>query len=264
MNQTQQDHVNAINETSGNMKRGFFIIAEHMAAIKEGWDGKQSEADKFITEHTGYKKSAISGFMRAHRTMLNLTEQGNSTPCGNFILPNTEGQMRPLTRLDLLKNAELQWSVWSKAVELSGGNQPSSKVIAEARILVDADWAEFKRMDAENKRMEAEIKDHKDATQKVVLEKVLAENARLKAEIETLKSSSKAELLKQLHQAQRELNTWKLLGKGGSSAPSLSDEDKATFKRMANHYAKTVHPDHGGSHDEMIRVNALKTAFAKA
>lgn len=60
-------------------------------------------------------------FMRASRTAAAIAESSE-------VQPRSEGQLRPLTRLE----AEQQPQAWARAVELAGGDQPTGAEVAQA------------------------------------------------------------------------------------------------------------------------------------
>ncbi|MEH2324943.1 MAG: hypothetical protein V7K32_15535 [Nostoc sp.] len=55
------------------------------------------------------------------------TENGEMCPIGTQILPTTERQVRPITKLE----PQQQWEVWQTAVEEAGGKVPSARVVGD-------------------------------------------------------------------------------------------------------------------------------------
>ncbi|WP_442945041.1 hypothetical protein [Nostoc sp.] len=55
------------------------------------------------------------------------TENEEMCPIGTQILPTSERQVRPITKLE----SQQQWEVWQRAVEEAGGKVPSARVVGD-------------------------------------------------------------------------------------------------------------------------------------
>jgi hypothetical protein len=83
--------------------------------------------EEYCKDRFGFGRSRSYRLIDAVTVVENLADNSEMLPIGQQILPTTERQVRPLTKLE----PEQQREAWSKAVESAGGKVPSGRIVKD-------------------------------------------------------------------------------------------------------------------------------------
>ena len=83
--------------------------------------------EDYVKDRFGFGRSRSCRLIDAVTVVDNLTDSSKMLPIGQQILPTSERQVRPLTKLE----PEQQREAWAKALESSGGKVPSSRIVKD-------------------------------------------------------------------------------------------------------------------------------------
>ncbi|BBO80223.1 hypothetical protein DSCO28_07890 [Desulfosarcina ovata subsp. sediminis] len=127
-NQTIDERIDHINTLTTAVKESFFEIAHQMKVIKDECGLKQKDYLALMDERTGYKKTSVYQFLRAHETRGNLIDF-----CSHVrTFPEEEGVIRPLATKSLNQDPELQAEIWEAVVASAGDNEITAKMVKDA------------------------------------------------------------------------------------------------------------------------------------
>ncbi|MEH2310712.1 MAG: hypothetical protein V7K35_04610 [Nostoc sp.] len=118
------------------MERAFFEAVKALAELRDRrlYRSSHRTFEDYCRERFGHSRQKSNYLIAAADVYENLTTiccqnlpPEDLTTNGSQILPTSEGQVRPITKLE----PQEQWEVWQQAVELAGGKVPTGRIVKD-------------------------------------------------------------------------------------------------------------------------------------
>ncbi|MCC5661224.1 hypothetical protein LC608_30535 [Nostoc sp. XA010] len=118
------------------MERAFFEAGKALTELRDRrlYRSTHKTFEDYCRDRFGHSRQQSNYLIAAAGVYENLTtigcqnvENQNLTTNGTQILPTSERQVRPITKLE----PQQQWEVWQTAVEEAGGKVPSARVVGD-------------------------------------------------------------------------------------------------------------------------------------
>ncbi|MBD2302824.1 MULTISPECIES: hypothetical protein [unclassified Nostoc] len=119
------------------VERAFFEAGKALAELRDRrlYRSTHKTFEEYCRDRFGHSRQKSNYLIAASQVYENLTticcqnsEVEDLTTNGTQILPTSEGQVRPMTKLE----SQQQWEVWQTAVEEAGGKVPTGRVVKNA------------------------------------------------------------------------------------------------------------------------------------
>jgi hypothetical protein len=119
------------------VERAFFEAGKALAQLRDRrlYRSTHKTFEDYCRDRFGHSRQKSNYLIAAADVYENLTTiccqnlpPEDLTTNGSQILPTSEGQVRPITKLE----PQEQWEVWQTAVELAGGKVPTGRIVKDA------------------------------------------------------------------------------------------------------------------------------------
>jgi hypothetical protein len=118
------------------VERAVFEAGKALAELRDRrlYRSTHSTFEDYCRDRFGHSRQKSNYLIAAADVYENLTTiccqnlpPEDLTTNGSQILPTSEGQVRPITKLE----PQEQWEVWQQAVELAGGKVPTGRIVKD-------------------------------------------------------------------------------------------------------------------------------------